>query len=108
MDVTPLIVAPVGAVAAFEHGARKVRSGEQQLSVFRAFSYSQTFNVFGLPSVSVPAGRTREGLPVGVQIVGGPFAEEAVLAAAAIVEAALGGWMPPTALLAEYTFESPA
>jgi amidase len=95
MDETPLIVAPVGASQAFEHGARKIKIGEQSLSVFRAFSYAQTYNVFGLPAVSVPAGRTRAGLPVGVQIIGRPFAEETVLAAAAIVEAALGGWIQP-------------
>jgi Asp-tRNA(Asn)/Glu-tRNA(Gln) amidotransferase A subunit family amidase len=35
-------------------------------------------------------------LPIGVQIIGRPFAEEIVLSAAAIVEEALGGWhMPP-------------
>jgi Asp-tRNA(Asn)/Glu-tRNA(Gln) amidotransferase A subunit family amidase len=33
-----------------------------------------------------------------VQIVGRPFAEEAVLVAAAIVENALGGWQPPKTL----------
>jgi Asp-tRNA(Asn)/Glu-tRNA(Gln) amidotransferase A subunit family amidase len=38
-------------------------------------------------------------LPIGVQIIGRPFEEEAVLAAALIVEEALGGWrMPPVAL----------
>ena len=49
------------------------------MSTFRAFSYSQAFNVFDLPSVSVPAGFSAEGLPIGVQIVGRPFEEDAVL-----------------------------
>jgi Asp-tRNA(Asn)/Glu-tRNA(Gln) amidotransferase A subunit family amidase len=84
----PLIIAPVGAVGAFEHGARKVTVGSERLSIFRAFSYSQTYNVFGLPVVCVPAGRATNGLPVGVQIIARPFAEETALAAAAIVEAA--------------------
>jgi amidase len=97
METTPLIVAPVGAVAAFEHGARRVKVGEGEMSVFRAFDYARAFNVLGLPSVSVPAGRSLEGLPIGVQIIGRPFAEESVLAAASVIEAALGGWMrPPT------------
>ncbi|HEY0386431.1 MAG TPA: amidase, partial [Pyrinomonadaceae bacterium] len=91
MDETPLIIAPVGAVQAFEHGAHKVKVNEETLSLFRAFSYSQTFNVFGLPAVSVPVGRTRAGLPVGVQVIGRPFAEQTVLAAASVIEAALGG-----------------
>ncbi len=98
MTETPLIVAPVGATQAFEHGARRVQTEEQSVSVFRSFSYSQTYNVYGLPAVSVPAGRTPEGLPVGVQIIGRPFAEEMVLEAAAIVEAALGSWSPPASL----------
>lgn len=88
MEETPLIIAPVGAVQAFAHGARKVEVEGRALSVFRAFSYSQTYNVYGLPAVSVPVGRTRAGLPIGVQIIGKPYAEEMVLAAAAIVEAA--------------------
>ena len=96
MEHTPLIVAPVGATPAYEHGTHKLTVGERNLSTFRAFSYSQTFNVFDLPVVVVPAERSLEGLPLGVQIIGGPFAEDTVLAAAAIIEEALGGWqMPP-------------
>jgi amidase len=96
MEQTPLMLAPVGATPAYKHGTHKLTVGEQTLSTFRAFSYSQTFNVFDLPVVVVPAGKSAEGLPIGVQIIGRPFAEETVLAAAAIVEEALGGWQPPT------------
>jgi amidase len=91
MKTTPLIIAPVGATPAFEHGARRVEINGQSVSVFRAFSYSQTFNVFGLPSLVVPAGRSADGLPIGVQIVGRPFEEKTLLAAAAVVEKELGG-----------------
>ena len=92
MKTTPLILAPVGSTPAFEHGAPRITVKGESLSVFRAFSYSQTFNVFGLPSVVVPAGRSVEGLPIGVQIVGRPFEEKTALATAAIIEEALGGW----------------
>lgn len=95
MKESPIIIAPVGAVPAFEHGARKVDVGGRWVSLFRAFGYSQTFNAYGLPAVSVPAGRTREGLPVGVQLVGSPRAERLLLTAARAVERALGGWRPP-------------
>jgi Asp-tRNA(Asn)/Glu-tRNA(Gln) amidotransferase A subunit family amidase len=95
MRAWPLILAPVGAVPAFEHDARKVSVGDQSLSLFRAFSYAQTYNVFGLPVACVPAGRSNEGLPIGIQIIASPFAEKSVLAAALIVERSLGGWQPP-------------
>lgn len=95
LKATPLIVAPVGAASAFAHGARRVNVGAELISVFRAFGYSQTFNVFDLPAVSVPAGWSAEGLPIGVQVIGQPFQESAVLAAAAVVEDALGGWRRP-------------
>lgn len=95
MNDVPLIVAPVGATPAYPHDTLKVTIGKHTLSTFRAFSYAQTFNVFDLPVVVVPAGRSIAGLPIGVQIIGRPFAERTVLAAAAIVEEALGGWQPP-------------
>ena len=98
MEDTPLILAPIGATPAYPHGTHKITVGKRTLNTFRAFSYSQTFNVFDLPVVVVPAGRTAEGLPIGVQIIGRPFAEETVLAAAAIIEEALGGWQPPPLL----------
>jgi amidase len=89
MDDVPLIIAPVGATPALPLDAHKVTVEGQSVSVFRAFSYAQTFNVFDLPVVVVPAGRSADGLPIGVQIVGRPFEEETVLCAAAIIEEAL-------------------
>jgi Asp-tRNA(Asn)/Glu-tRNA(Gln) amidotransferase A subunit family amidase len=86
METTPLIVAPVGATPAYEHDTLKVTVRGSTMGTFRAFSYAQAFNVFDLPVVTVPAGRSSEGLPIGVQIVGRPFAEDLVLAAAEIVE----------------------
>lgn len=46
------------------------------------------FSVLGLPAISIPAGFTRDGLPVGLQIVGKRGGEAAVLRAAAVFEAA--------------------
>lgn len=89
METTPIIVAPVGATPAYPHNTLKVTVRDTTMGTFRAFSYAQTFNVFDLPVVTVPAGRSNDGLPIGVQIAGLPFAEELILAAAEIVEAAL-------------------
>jgi aspartyl-tRNA(Asn)/glutamyl-tRNA(Gln) amidotransferase subunit A len=40
------------------------------------------FNVLGLPAISVPCGFTNSGLPVGLQVVGAPYADSTVLALA--------------------------
>jgi len=88
METTPIIVAPVGATPAYPHDTLKVTVRGSTMGTFRAFSYAQAFNVFDLPVVTVPAGRSPDGLPIGVQIVGRPFAEEMVLAVAEIVESA--------------------
>jgi Asp-tRNA(Asn)/Glu-tRNA(Gln) amidotransferase A subunit family amidase len=89
MEKTPVIIAPVGATPAYEHDTLKVTVRGETFGTFRAFSYAQTFNVFDLPVVTVPAGRSADGLPIGVQIVGRPREEEMVLAVAEIVEQAL-------------------
>jgi Asp-tRNA(Asn)/Glu-tRNA(Gln) amidotransferase A subunit family amidase len=93
METTPIIIAPVGATPAYEHDTLKVTVRGETFGTFRAFSYAQTFNVFDLPAVTVPAGRTADGLPIGVQIVGRPNAEQTVLAVAEIVEAALSSYL---------------
>jgi Asp-tRNA(Asn)/Glu-tRNA(Gln) amidotransferase A subunit family amidase len=100
LERTPLFVAPVGAVPAFRHEEYgKVEVEGRVVPTFRAFSYAHAANVFDLPAACVPAGRTAEGLPVGVQVVGRPHEEWRVLAAAKVIEEALGGWQrPPEAL----------
>jgi Asp-tRNA(Asn)/Glu-tRNA(Gln) amidotransferase A subunit family amidase len=86
MQATPIIVCPVGATPAYKHDMLKVTVGEQTLGTFRAFSYAQAFNVFDLPVVTIPVGRSREGLPIGVQVAGLPGSEELVLSVAELVE----------------------
>jgi amidase len=52
------------------------------------FFLTYAISIAGLPVISVPCGFTRDGLPVGLQIVGRRRAEAAVLRAAAAYEAA--------------------
>jgi aspartyl-tRNA(Asn)/glutamyl-tRNA(Gln) amidotransferase subunit A len=58
--------------------------------VHRGMSVALTFlaSIANFPAISVPAGLTPGGLPVGLQIVGPRFREDLVLAAAARYEAA--------------------
>ncbi len=100
MKTAPLILAPVAATGAFDHGRHRIDIDGTYVNAFRAFGYSQAFIVFGFPSVAVPAGRTAGGLPIGVQIIGRPNEEFTVLAAASIIEEALDRWEKP-ALLGE-------
>ncbi len=63
---------------------------------YAAFSYTFAYNMTGWPGAVVRAGTSPHGLPLGVQVVGSPFREDIVLALAAQIEAALGGYVPPT------------
>ena len=51
--------------------------------------------VTGLPAISVPVGLGPGGLPVGLQLIGRPRGEAALLAAARAVEMVVGGPLPP-------------
>jgi amidase len=81
-----LFVCPVHAHPALRHGESDAR--------MPAFSYTMTWNLAGWPAAVVRAGTSPEGLPIGVQLVAPPWREDVALAAAAHVEAALGGWQP--------------
>jgi aspartyl-tRNA(Asn)/glutamyl-tRNA(Gln) amidotransferase subunit A len=76
-DVVDLMVTPTAAIAAtpYERLDRMFESGE-----FFAV-YAPYWNVVGNPALSVPMGFTRDGLPLGLQLVGAPFDEATVLRA---------------------------
>jgi len=52
--------------------------------------FTVTVNMAGLPGISVPAGFSADGLPLGLQIIGRPFDEETVLRAGQVIEDAAG------------------
>jgi aspartyl-tRNA(Asn)/glutamyl-tRNA(Gln) amidotransferase subunit A len=56
---------------------------------------TEVFNVLGWPAISLPCGLDGNGLPVGAQIAALPWREVDCLAAAAVVERALGPLPPP-------------
>jgi amidase len=51
--------------------------------------FTYPFNITGQPGVSLPLGWSSEGLPIGVQLVGQPYAESLIIALAAQLERAV-------------------
>jgi amidase len=47
----------------------------------------------GLPCISVPTGFNAQGLPMGLQLIGRPHGDAALLALAAAYEGAIGDWL---------------
>ena len=52
--------------------------------------FTSTVNLAGLPAVSLPAGRSSDGMPFGVTLIGPPSSEERLLSFASLWEAATG------------------
>ena len=59
-----------------------------------SWRYTTPHSLTGWPCAVVRAGRSG-ALPIGVQVVAGPWQDHVALAAAAVIERALGGWQPP-------------
>jgi fatty acid amide hydrolase 2 len=55
-------------------------------------AYTAIFNVMEFPVTQIPAGFSKNGLPVGVQVVSSRGHDHLTIAAARIIERALGGW----------------
>jgi Asp-tRNA(Asn)/Glu-tRNA(Gln) amidotransferase A subunit family amidase len=90
-----VLLCPVASVPAFRHGERSWTIEGRDVGYLDAMSYTQWINIMGHPAVVVPVGRSPEGLPIGVQVVGRPWEEEVVLQVAAAIERETGGYEPP-------------
>ena len=74
--ITPTVAVSPPAIGAWKHlSPPDVFREATRLGVFTA-----PFNISGQPAASVPAGRSRRGHPIGVQIAGRPLADGLVLA----------------------------
>jgi len=58
--------------------------------MYLADIYTVTGSLAGVPGISVPCGRTKAGLPIGLQVFGPHFKEGRVLQVARALEQALG------------------
>ncbi len=83
--VTPTSPVPPSSFAEIEAHADRLRPHELLL-----LRNTRPFNILGLPTISVPCGFTRSGLPIGMQITGPPTADARVLQFAHAFEQARG------------------
>jgi amidase len=86
-----MILCPVDPYPALPHGATMRDDFPPQ----GVTAYTRPYSMAGWPSVVVRAGSSTEGLPIGVQVVAGPWREDVALAVAEHIEMVLGGWQRP-------------
>jgi len=80
-----LILTPVSPTPAFKIGEKV----SDPLQMYLSDIFTIPVNLAGIPGISIPAGFTKDGLPVGIQILGPHFKDEEVLSLAYQVEQAL-------------------
>ncbi len=81
-----VILAPTAPSAAFGLGDKT----SDPLSMYLNDVFAVPASLAGLPAMSVPGGLNREGLPLGLQIIGKPFYEQGVLNAGLAIEQRAG------------------
>ena len=69
------VVTPTSPTAAFKIGEKST----DPLKMYLSDIYTISANLAGIPALSVPCGFTAAGLPVGLQLLAKPFAEETLL-----------------------------
>ncbi|MGB6877857.1 MAG: Asp-tRNA(Asn)/Glu-tRNA(Gln) amidotransferase subunit GatA [Candidatus Acidiferrales bacterium] len=69
------IVTPTSPSPAFRIGERV----DDPLAMYLSDIYTVTGDLAGVPAISIPCGATSDGLPIGLQIFGPPFAEARIL-----------------------------
>ncbi|GHH39752.1 amidase [Lentzea cavernae] len=95
------VVCPITPTPAFPHDhdpdplARVLDVDGVEHPYFDQLVWAGVATTPGLPATAVPAGRSPEGLPVGVQIVGPAFEDRTPLRLAELLEQEIGGFRPP-------------
>jgi len=93
----PVLLCPVASIPAFRYGEREWTIDGKPVAYLDAVRHTQWFNALAAPAAVVPAGRSPEGLPIGVQVVARPFEDEVALGVAAILDREFGYRPPPMA-----------
>jgi aspartyl-tRNA(Asn)/glutamyl-tRNA(Gln) amidotransferase subunit A len=79
-----VILTPVAPTPAFKIGEKT----SDPLQMYLSDIFTIPVNLAGTCGISVPAGMSQEGLPIGLQLIGRPFGEEAIIRAAYAFEQA--------------------
>ncbi|SFZ81981.1 aspartyl/glutamyl-tRNA(Asn/Gln) amidotransferase subunit A [Devosia enhydra] len=82
------ILTPATPSAAFGIGDAAMKADPVKMYLNDIFTV--TVNMAGLPGIAVPAGMDGQGLPLGLQLIGKPFDEETLFAAARVIERSAG------------------
>ncbi len=91
-DGVDAILTPATPSAAFGIGDQDL--GADPVKMYLNDVFTVTVNMAGLPGIAVPAGRDGQGLPLGLQLIGRPFDEETLFAAARVIERNAGSFAP--------------
>jgi len=70
------------------------------------FAYTAIWNIIGVPVTQVPMGLDKNGLPLGLQIIGGPNRDRLTIAVARALEKEFGGWVDPEEKYKMYKHET--
>ncbi|HJU27759.1 MAG TPA: amidase family protein, partial [Candidatus Binataceae bacterium] len=89
-----LIATPVAPTTAFKLGDKMA----DPLQMYLSDIFTISVNLAGLPGMSIPCGYDGDGLPIGLQLIGAPFAEETILRAGDAYERSDGFSRRPPAL----------
>lgn len=85
------VLTPTTPSPAFAFGEK---SGDP-LAMYLEDIFTVTVNMAGLPGMSVPAGLSSQGTPLGLQLIGKPFDEETLFRTGQVIEDAAGRFTPP-------------
>jgi aspartyl-tRNA(Asn)/glutamyl-tRNA(Gln) amidotransferase subunit A len=81
-----LLLTPTAPSAAFAAGEKM----DDPVAMYLNDVFTVPVNLAGLPGISVPAGLSADGLPLGLQLIGRAFDEATVLRAGRVIEDAAG------------------
>lgn len=81
-DKVDLLLSPVSPTTAFKLGERT----DDPLKMYLSDIFTVSANVAGIPAISIPFGKDKDGLPIGIQIMGKWFDEETILKVGKILE----------------------